>query len=195
MLSKNPEIQILLKSVENRFNFRIKTASDFECLSADICQITHAYISPSTLKRLWGYIKYKYVPRETTLDILARYAGYMSYNDFCYNNKAILESASKFLNGRQIDSSEIKDGSVVSVLWQPDRYAEFQKEEEMKFRVIVSKNGKLKEGDECIITTFIDSHPLYVNNVIREGVNLKTYVAGKQGGVKILNIKPPEDGE
>lgn len=194
MLNQNPEIQILLRSAERVFNFRTSTSSDFECLSVHIYQNTHHKISSSTLKRLWGYIKYNYTPRESTLDVLAKYTGHSSYKDFCENNSYILESASLFFSNNQVDSISLTKGATVTVCWDPDRYVKFEKIDDLNFKVSVSINSKLKEGDKCYISSFIEGHPLLVTNIERSDIKLKAYIAGKQKGVKIIEVKRPDYG-
>lgn len=189
MLSQSPEIQILLRAVENKFNFRTRTTSDFECLSEAIYNSRNTHISPSTLKRLWGYVKYRYVPRESTLDILANYVGFSSYNVFCEKNGAIMESASLFISNKQLDSLCMECGTVIAVCWDPDRYVEFEKITDLCYRVAVSKNSKLKAGDNCCISSFIDGHSLLVTNIIRDDVKLKAYIAGKHKGIRIIEVR------
>lgn len=43
---------------------------------------TGEYISPTTLKRLFGYVKPATVPRTSTLSVLARYVGKTGWSDF-----------------------------------------------------------------------------------------------------------------
>ena len=70
MFSEYPELQELLKQIELRYGEKVKTSVDFECLSEDITFNTKQIISSSTLKRIWGYVDYKFLPRESTLDVL-----------------------------------------------------------------------------------------------------------------------------
>ena len=55
---------------------------DFERLSELIFEETHVSLSASTLKRLWGRVKYDSLPTATTLDALARFAGFPTWRDF-----------------------------------------------------------------------------------------------------------------
>lgn len=58
------------------------TNVDFEVLSEKILEETNTSLSTSTLKRLWGRVKYSSTPQAATLNALARFAGYSSYRDF-----------------------------------------------------------------------------------------------------------------
>jgi hypothetical protein len=58
------------------------TNADFETLSERIFTQTGVNLSTSTLKRLWGKVKYDSVPQAATLNALASFAGYENYREF-----------------------------------------------------------------------------------------------------------------
>ena len=55
---------------------------DFEALSSRIFDRTQVALSVSTLKRVWGKVKYDNFPSLTTLNTLAIFAGYEHWRDF-----------------------------------------------------------------------------------------------------------------
>lgn len=55
---------------------------DFETLSARIFDQTQVVLSVSTLKRVWGKVKYDSLPSLTTLNTLAIFAGYENWRHF-----------------------------------------------------------------------------------------------------------------
>lgn len=55
---------------------------DFEALSSRIFDHTQVALSVSTLKRVWGKVKYDNFPALTTLNTLAIFAGYEHWRDF-----------------------------------------------------------------------------------------------------------------
>jgi hypothetical protein len=59
---------------------------DFEKLSETVLSNTGVRLSSTTLKRVWGRLKYDHAPTTTTLNTLARYAGYESWREFANNN-------------------------------------------------------------------------------------------------------------
>lgn len=85
--TKIPELNYLLKKVEQRYGRRISTSTDFEALSVAIDHKTGELVSASTLKRLWGYVSMRPTPRISTLDILSRYLGTRDFQTFCKNLK------------------------------------------------------------------------------------------------------------
>lgn len=188
MLSNIPEVQILLKKVEESFNYKLKTSSDFECLSAEIMSKTKQHLSVSSLKRIWGYVKYDNIPRESTLDVLSKYIGHSGYFDFCNSNVGVAFNVSQFFSERIIYPNSLKAGATIVLLWYPDRSVVFVYYGGNKYKVISAINSKIRTGDECSISAIIEGHPLYMDSVVRDGQNLGSYVAGKNGGVIIDNI-------
>ena len=55
---------------------------DFEDLSERIFQKTAVRLSVSTLKRIWGKVKYDHSPTTATLNALAGFAGFTGWRDF-----------------------------------------------------------------------------------------------------------------
>ena len=78
MSDQIPEIHVLLMQVETRFG-SLSRPADFSHLSDEIENATSELLSPSTLKRLWGYVNYMSNPRLYTLDVLSRYIGYTDF--------------------------------------------------------------------------------------------------------------------
>ncbi len=65
------------------------TESDFKKLSKEISEASNISISPHTLKRLFGKIKYKkyYNPQLATKDALVKFLGYREWEDFISKKK------------------------------------------------------------------------------------------------------------
>ena len=55
---------------------------DFDQLSERIFEATAVRLSVSTLKRIWGKVKYDSTPTTATLNALARFAGFSGWRDF-----------------------------------------------------------------------------------------------------------------
>lgn len=55
---------------------------DFEELNVLILQKTNVSLSASTLRRIWGRVKYQHLPSGTTLDTLAKFAGFENWRTF-----------------------------------------------------------------------------------------------------------------
>ena len=55
---------------------------DFENLSELILESTGVSLSVSTLRRIWGRVEYNHLPSTTTLNTLAKFAGYEDWRNF-----------------------------------------------------------------------------------------------------------------
>ena len=87
-VNKDKELLLLKRCLElieeklNRGTSTDWTGYDFEQLSAEIQMTTGVLLSVTTLKRLWGKLKYTSAPTSTTLNTLAKYAGYTDWREF-----------------------------------------------------------------------------------------------------------------
>jgi hypothetical protein len=85
-----PEDQALprcLRQIEDKVGWGSSeewSTADFERLGEQIAGETGVSLSVTTLKRVWGRVKYASAPTETTLNALAAFAGYASWRD-CRN--------------------------------------------------------------------------------------------------------------
>ncbi|MFN8336476.1 MAG: hypothetical protein U0U09_15215 [Cyclobacteriaceae bacterium] len=75
------------------------TSQDFEKLSELILQRTGIRLSESTLKRVWGKVKYNSAPTATTLNTLAQFSGFADWREF--------KSANEFKRSRLSDIPEV----------------------------------------------------------------------------------------
>ena len=181
-----PELSFLLKEVEKVYGRRVATTTDFESLSVVIEHEIGELLSASTLKRLWGYVGDRRVPRADTLDILSRYCGKKDFKEFCA--WLVEESGvdSEFISSRFIRTSDLAVGDNVTLGWAPDRLVRVKYRGEDRFRVVSSVNSKLKEGDVFEADAFMLGFPLYIAAVYREGMIMPAYVAGRVHGLSVL---------
>lgn len=121
MKKTSPEIHELKKQIEDRLKRKMKTPNDFIFLSGVIWERTHETISPTTLKRLWGYIDGADETRGSTLDILSRSLGYQDWDDFLA--KIEKGSGSNPVVSFHIGIDKLQAGDRVYVSWKPDRPA------------------------------------------------------------------------
>lgn len=95
------------------------SAQDFERLSEQIADQTNVTLSATTLKRVWGKVKYDSVPTQTTLNALAQFLGYDNWRLFCVSNVV--------LNGNGNDKpAELAPtpslGNALKKSWPPRRW-------------------------------------------------------------------------
>lgn len=83
---------------------------DFEQLSEKIFEKTKVQLSISTLKRIWGKVRYENFPTTATLNALAGYVDYDSWRDF--RQKNLVNDAESSLN-------TIVDDKIIKTHHQP----------------------------------------------------------------------------
>lgn len=84
-------IEVLKTAVTEVFGRNLDSPSDFDALSLAIQNKVKQNISATTLKRVFGYIKSDSLPSTATMSILAQYAGYAGWSDFCRKNDGIAD--------------------------------------------------------------------------------------------------------
>ena len=80
-------IERLKISVEKRFGKKIACQKDCKILSNSIMEVTGEYLSPATLRRLFGFLQTNSNPSRVTQDILCRYIGSLNWEQFIKNNR------------------------------------------------------------------------------------------------------------
>ncbi|MBR5592616.1 MAG: hypothetical protein IKW46_00955 [Bacteroidaceae bacterium] len=180
----------LKEYTENVAGFRMCTPKDFDTLAQYVFNETGSLLSPTTLKRLWGYLREKeqQTPRLTTLNILSRYIGYIDYATFCKYQHTGSECESDFLTNNCLQTKSLIKGDLVKLLWQPNRCVTIQYIGLCMFKVVESKNSKLSQHDTFICERIIENQPLFLSNLIHENGNPVNYICGKKGGVKFQMI-------
>ena len=87
------DLKRLLAIIEEQLDWGDPSAwqgRDFEILNELILEKTKVSLSASTLRRLWGRVEYNHLPSGTTLDTLARFAGFDNWRAFTRSNKDTL---------------------------------------------------------------------------------------------------------
>lgn len=86
---------------------------DFEILNELILEKTKVSLSASTLRRLWGRVEYNHLPSTTTLDILARFAGFESWRAFTKRNKdTLVLTASKEVVSEEVAEHPVNTSAI-----------------------------------------------------------------------------------
>lgn len=181
---KEPEIVELIKEVETAIGHKINTPTDFNHLSECIFEKTKDTLSPTTLKRVWGYINGYESVRYNTLSVLARYVDYRDWDDFCNKLQARSCEESNEIYGMYIRSSDLEIGDRIAVTWLPNRRCIFEYRGNNLFEVIESHNSKLSSSDTFYCRIFMVGQPLYLDNLTGNDYKQpRMYVAGKKSGL------------
>ena len=184
VMNKNaPEILALRQDIENALKRRIKTPYDFEFLAGVIWERLHENISPTTLKRLWGYIDGADTTRRSTLCLLSCFLGYADWESYlaALSSRTDIESATFAGEGLNID--DLQPGDCVEVTWLPNRRCVFRYEGDAHFVVTEAENAKLLVGDRFETACFLIGKPMYIDRLIRGIEPPVSYVAGSKNGL------------
>ncbi len=109
MNSQKQAIENLCIAIEHAVDRKIKTPRDFDFLSEAIFKKLHQTVSPSTLKRVWGYLPSYSTTRISTLDILAQFIDYKDWNDF-------------FQTTQTTDNKELADNPTDTIITETKWY-------------------------------------------------------------------------
>lgn len=108
-------IEKLKESVENKFGRKISYQKDCKALSSNVLDVTGEYLSPATLRRIFGFLLTNSNPSRVTLDILSRYLGLNDWDHFTNNNKQTPSNQYSIIDtwGRaQLKSKSISDHTL-----------------------------------------------------------------------------------
>jgi hypothetical protein len=181
MNNTSPEIQELLKRIEERTCIKPKSPADFNRLSDIIWESTHEPLSSSTLKRLWGYFKSVGTIRNSTLVILAQFIGFKGWEDFLAHLDQ--DNGSDPVMSPLLKTEDLNVGDRITVAWKPNRSCVFRYLGNQKFIVEAASNSKLKAGNTFHCSVFILGAPLYLTDLVQGNNTPVAFVAGKKDGL------------
>ena len=176
----------LQTAVEKAVGREMRTPRDFDYLTARIYDATGENLSAMTLKRFWGYLGEKNMRqlRLSTLNLLARMAGYTDWVTYYKESSAHGEIESDFLRNNSLIANSLQKGTMVQLMWHPDRVVTIRHDGYEVFTVVESVNSKLSVGDTFRCGLIVENEALYLSQLIHEGNEPASYVCGREGGVK-----------
>lgn len=183
-----PEIEELKTLVEEKYGKVLRTTTDFEEFSFYLKKKMDATVSSSTLKRLYGYVNDDHKPRSGTLDLLSQYLGHDNFNAFTHWLKTNNKYNSSFFMACLLTSHELEVETEITIGWSPNRSIILRYLGESTYEVISSENSKLQPGDRFVTGCFIKGQPLFLPYIERDGKHTPSFVAGRNGGLTIINI-------
>lgn len=177
-------IERLKICVEETIGKKLKTPKDFTNLSEQIFNRLHIMLSPTTLKRLWGYLNEDNKPRISTLSIISQFVGYRDWENFCESDFSSSSLQSNIILSRKISTYSLEKGQQICVTWLPDRKCIFEYLGELTFLVVDSINSKLEKGDTFQCSIFIEGEALYLDKLKHKRYTDVSYIAGKNEGIR-----------
>ena len=186
-MDSRKDIDSLTILVKSKSGHLTSTINGLNTLSCNIEKSTGEKISISTLRRTLGLVKSEHAPSVSTLDILSRYVGFRSWNDFLAHNGEI-KAQSQFLNDKVIRCDQLAAGSIVELEWAPARFCRLKSLGFGRFEVVLSINAKLAEGDTLCCKIACLGQPFVATDVSRGSRLEKVYVAGQESGITSLKV-------
>lgn len=175
----------LCSDIEKALGKEMRTPKDFDFLRERIFARLNVWVSTTTLKRIWGYLKDDVQTRHSTLDILACFLGFHSYENYTNSSaENVVQESSPIMSRRLCVSEELKEGDKLLITWLPNRTCELLYCGNLKFEVISSEHTRLKPGNTFRCGLFIEGEPLYLDELIQENYPPIAYVCGKKSGIR-----------
>lgn len=184
-----PQISLLKQAIEKTLDFPLSTHGDFLRLSAGIEFSLREHMSESTLERLWGYSTRRYdTVSVRTLNVLARFAGYHSWDDFCeIADKS--EAESELFLDNAICSADLSINTKIRIGWPPNRVCIIRYLGNNNFIAEETSNSTMEPGDTFSCMQIQKGRPLNLDNFRKAGSEQKLrYVVGINTGLTLLEI-------
>lgn len=196
--SNIPQIAALRKAVEGSIDFPLSVHGDFLKLSLVISQKIGEQISESTLERVWGYSTRHYdTVSVRTLNVLARFIGAVSWNNWCTALKGTVSGDSELFTSSAVFASGLPVGARLRIGWLPDRMCIVRHLGGCRFIAEETCNATMQPGDTFSCIQFQKGHSVCMDNFIRksdagrqDGTTHESlrYIVGQQSGLTMLEI-------
>ena len=180
---KTMDISNLLRAVQEACGYSFSSSRDFDNLSEKIMLRTRERISPTTLKRMFGYLKEEVAPRAFTLDVLAQFVGYKNYEAFCQDFNKGEKVQSNVVLSQKLSADCLAVGQRVRLTWKPDRVCIIEYRGEGLWTVVEAQQTKLCAGDTFRCHLFIAHEPLFLDELRHGAGQPVSYVAGRKDGI------------
>lgn len=184
--SINPaDLESLLTRVYEAAGIKELSPKQFDLLADEISVKTGERLSPSTLKRISGYVAAHSVPRLSTLDILARFCGWSDYRHFLEGNSP--EAQSGVVGKPKISVAEdMLPGQRLRLMWSPARVCVIEYKGDLNWEVVYSEGTRLQPGNTFKCALIMGGEPLYIDDLVQDGNPPRVYVCGRRSGITFV---------
>ena len=133
------------------------------------------------MRRLLGFYKTNQTPRTSTLDIIAEYIGHKDWDELISTLNKNKNKAEKVIT--EINSENIRKGEKFELAYKPDKIITIEFIGKSQFKVLNSRNSKLKEEDIFKAYHLTLHHPLFLLDVSRGEKQLGELIEAKVSGI------------
>ncbi|HWY98054.1 MAG TPA: hypothetical protein VNY36_03110 [Bacteroidia bacterium] len=173
---------IIKKKITGRYRQEVKYPKQCEALASAMNAVCGNKISASTLKRLWGFTKASEgQPRIWTLDIIAEYVGYKSWEEL--QNDIAGNKVSKNKRIESVDCSLLKPGKRFTVMFGKVAFIKIEYKAKNWFTVLDAHKVALKAGDEVQIEKMQLDFPVLIKKMKRSGTLTTALIIGGVTGI------------
>lgn len=179
------EVFELRTAIEEAIGKKLKTPADFVFCTGIIWERMHQNISPTTLKRMWGYIEGADTTRLSTLNLLSEFLGFHDWDGFRNHLDESAESQSDVIIAPTIATSSLIKDDLIEIQWLPNRRCVLKYEGNNTFIVTEAEHSKLQIGNTFECSSFLIGQPLYLDNLVQGNNAPVAFVVGKRDGLKV----------
>lgn len=180
---------VIIKRLGIRAGIDVTTPAGATVLAYDIESKTGQRLAANTIKRLLGILPYNGTPRKTTLNIIAKYIGFRSWDqlmDIVSEGMSLFGDVYPYINIR-----ELPVNALIHFKWEPGRSITLRHISMNACEVEAVENSRLKKGDKLVVIQLGEGFPFYARKVTRGEEDLGTYSAAVENGIYDLKIEEP----
>jgi hypothetical protein len=173
---------IIKKKIIARYKQEVKYPMQCEALASAMNAVCGNKISASTLKRLWGFSKASEgEPRIWTLDVIAEYVGYKSWEEL--QNDITGNKINKNKRIESVDCALLKPGKRFTVMFGRAALIKVEYKGKNWFTVMEAHKISLKAGDEILMEKIQLELPILIKKMKRTGTTINGIIIGGVTGV------------
>lgn len=175
--------EIIKNKIEEKSEMKIRYSRDCEVLSEKIHQHCNTRLSPSTLRRLFGFVKGTGAVRAHTLDVVSNYVGYSTWDELI---ESFNETKRKEKPIQELDLLKVKKGTKVVYTHSKNAEVQFTALSKGEFIVDAATNSLLKSGDKFKAEIMKLHHPFFVTEVLTKNKKIGRLVEGRVSGISSI---------
>ena len=181
MLSK-----LIKEKIQARLGHAVRYPKDCDRLADHITEVCQAKISPSTLRRLMGFVDGMNEPRLYTLDVIAEYLGYKGWAELLASFEPAGGEPEPVIE--RLQPEQIKNGQIIQLTYEPCKVVEVRKVGET-LQVVSANEKRLLLNDEVRFRLLVLHYPLTFTHHFRDGSSLgKLQLATVSGITSIKRV-------
>jgi len=172
---------VIKQKIETKFGMQIRYPKDCDALAITISDFCKCKISGSTIKRLFGMIKGTDTPRLWTLDLMALYIGFNSWNELA---NQLAENKTKKKDELEIlFSKNLKRGMVYKIRFGKTSSITLEYQGSCLYAIIDQAKTVLMKLDILEIEKIQLHFPLLIKKIKRTNSVMESILIGSVTGV------------